>query len=453
MAKPDMSPKAVTVRIIRTGQLRRLCLQLKKHPGAQPTGTSAITGKKAGMTSSDVTDRKARRAENGAPDVIAIDSLLERAVAAGVAPGVVAVAANADGLLYEGAFGQSDVAAGLPMEIDALFRIASMTKAVTSVAVMQLVEQGRVELERPASEYVAELGEVQVMEGFGEDGMPMLRAPARPITVRQLLTHTAGFGYEIWSADLVRYLEATGLPSIFADGDDFLAAPLLFDPGERWEYGINTDWLGVLVERVSGNPLDTYLREHILDPLGMPDTHFTLPEREQPRLATAHARLADGTLVEQPREPLPPATFLHGGDGLVSAARDYLRFLRMLLGGGELDGVRVLEAATVDRMGRNQIGELAAGTAGSVNAAISNDFDFFPGSVDRFGLGFLINTEPVPGGRSAGSLTWAGLYNCYYWIDRESGVTGLLLTQILPFGDARVLELLADFERAVYSSR
>lgn len=391
-------------------------------------------------------------ADATAPAPIDIDSVLAKAVANGVVPGIVAVAASSDGVLYEGAFGKSDIANDAAMTIDAIFRIASMTKAVTSVAVMQLVEQGRVGLEEEAGMYLEELRSVQVLEGFTDDGEPRMRLPSTPVTVRHLLTHTSGFGYELWSPEIVRYMEVTGLPSLGADSDGFLAAPLLFDPGERWKYSIGTDWLGVLVERVSGDTLEAYFRNHILGPLGMADTHFALPDEKEPRLVTIHARQADGTLLEAPRDAPPAPAFLSGGGGLLSTAHDYLRFVRMLLGGGELDGVRILDSATVDQMAQNHIGELEAGKALTISPALTNDFDMFPASVDRFGLGFLINSDPVTSGRSAGSLAWAGIYNSYYWIDRASGATGVLMTQILPFYDPGVLGVFDEFERAVYSN-
>jgi CubicO group peptidase (beta-lactamase class C family) len=384
-------------------------------------------------------------------NVAGLDSVLREAVDSGAIPGVVAMATNGDGPIYQAAFGANQVAGEVPMSLDSIFRIASMTKAVTSVAVMQLVEDGLVELDAPASEYLAGLAELQVLDGFDADGQPILRPPAGPVTVRHLLTHTSGFVYEIWNEDLLRYMQVKSLSSISVDGDGFLAAPLLFDPGERWEYGISTDILGVLVERVSGQTLDVYFEENILAPLGMVDTGFMLSEGKQARLVNVHVRQEDGSLVEGARRPMTRPNFLSGGGGLVSTAGDYLRFLRMFLNDGELDGVRILQAGTVAMMGENQIGELEVGPARSFNAALSNDFDFFPDSVDRFGLGFLLNGDPVPGGRAVGSLAWAGLYNCYYWIDREKGVAAVLLTQILPFADEKVLELFDKFERAVYS--
>ena len=236
-----------------------------------------------------------------------------------------------------------------------------------------------------------------------------LRPPQRPVTARHLLTHAAGFGYEMWNPLLHDAMVAGMLPGIEEPGDGFLKAPLVADPGEQWQYGISTNWLGRIVENVRGTDLDQALATHVFRPLRMDDTHFNLPASKVPRLVTLHARQNDGTLVETPRSTPALVTCFDGGGGLLSTAADYTRFLRALLRGGELDGVQILKADTVTLMGKNQIGELEAGKMRTVMPQLSNDVDFFPGSVAHFGLGFLINDEPVVGGRAAGSLAWAGL--------------------------------------------
>jgi methyl acetate hydrolase len=379
-----------------------------------------------------------------------IDAVLASGVENGRISGVIAIAATSDGIIYEGTAGVRDVSSNTKMTVDTIVQIFSMTKAITSVAVMQLVDQGEIELDQPVSGYLPRLAGVEVFERFDADAEPILRASKSPVTIRQLLTHTSGYVYEIWNKDAARYVASGNAASIFDGGDDFIDMPLFFDPGTKWEYGIGTDILGVLIEVISGQSLDDYFREHIFTPLGMADTYFILPEEKLLRLATAYAKSNQGELTPIPYSR-PSGDFFSGGGGLSSTAGDYVRFLRAILNGGELDGVRLLTAASVDLMAQNHIGDLeAADSVVSLAPKLSNDFDFMPDSVDKFGLGFLINTDPVPGGRSAGSLAWAGLYNSYYWIDREKDICGVLITQILPFYDADVLALLNEFETAVY---
>lgn len=374
-----------------------------------------------------------------------IDSILASGVETGRIPGVVAIAATSDGIIYEGAAGHRDISGNEKMTVDTITRIASMTKAITSVAVMQMVERGEIELDRPVGEYMPQLGEVDVLEGFDADDNPILRPAKTSATVRQLLTHTSGYVYELWNKNAALYASVRN-----GDGDGPFDVPLASDPGTKWEYGISTDILGALVEAVSGQTLDDYFREHIFNPVKMSDTYFIVPEEKLPRFATAYAKSDQAELTPIPYSRPSGDTF-SGGGGLRSTARDYIRFLQAILNGGELDGVQVLSAASVDLMGQNHIGELeAAGPAVTTRPKLSNNFDFMPDSVDKFGLGFLINTDPIPGGRSAGSLAWAGLYNSYYWIDREKGICGVLITQILPFYDADVLALFNEFEKAVY---
>lgn len=379
-----------------------------------------------------------------------IDAALRHAVASGDVPGVVATAASEEGIVYEGAFGQRDIAAGPAMTDDTIFRIASMTKAVTSVAAMQLVEAGRIGLDEPVGRFVPDLAAPQVLEGFDAAGAPCLRPARRPITLRALLTHTAGFGYFWANTDLQRYIETTNTPPFASGRLAALNLPLVRDPGEHWEYGINTDWVGRLVEAVSGMPLDAYIRDHITVPLGMTDTGFQLSAGQSRRLVGVHQRKPDGTIEPLAIEAPAEREFWAGGGGLHATGRDYLRFLQMLMAGGRLDGAGILRPETVAMMAANQIGPLAAGVIKSAMPALANDFDPLPGIACKFGLGFLINTMPGPDGRNAGSLAWAGIYNSYYWLDPVARVAGVILTQILPFADPRVLALLGAFERAVY---
>ena len=379
-----------------------------------------------------------------------IDRILQQATDAGAVPGVVAMAADASGIVYEGAFGRRSLAGDAPMSLDTVFWTASMTKAVTSVAAMQLVEQGRLSLDAPIGPLLPGLAAPQVLEGFDADGQPRLRPAVRPVTLRHLLTHTAGFSYNNWNPGIGQFMAVTGLPATGSGELAALAAPLIFEPGERWEYGINTDWAGQAIEAASGQSLDACFRERIFAPLGMADSGFVLGPGQRVRRATMHQRQPDGTLepitFELPQAP----EFFGGGGGLFSTAPDYLAFTRMLLGSGRLGDARLLRPETVASMAENQIGELTVGMLRSAVPERSNDAEFFPGMVKKWGLSFLINTEDAPTGRRAGSLTWAGLGNTYYWIDPARQVTGVILTQILPFVDSPAMRLYGEFERALY---
>jgi len=389
-------------------------------------------------------------AQGGLAQANQIDAVLRRATGEKDVPGIVAMAANDKGIIYEGAFGTRDLAQGPAMTLDTVFRIASMTKAVTSVAAMQLVEQGRLQLDQPIGNVLPELSAPQVLEGFDEGGAPRLRPAKRPITLRHLLTHTAGFGYEFLNADLIRYVKASGTPSGSTGKLASLRMPLVFDPGDRWEYGINLDWAGRAVEAISGLPLEVYFRQHIFAPLGMADTDYAISSAQRPRLVSAHQRKADGSLDPFEVKDPPWREFWSGGGGLYSTGRDYLVFLQMLMHQGRFNGAQLLRPQTVALMGQNQIGDIRAGVARTAMPERSNDFDFFPGMSCRWGLGYMINPQPGPNGRSAGSLTWAGIYNTYYWLDPQKRIAGVFLTQLLPFADDRAVALYGAFERGVY---
>lgn len=384
--------------------------------------------------------------------VAVIDQVLAAAVSGGKIAGLVATAADAGGVIYSSAFGNRTIDAPGRMTVDSVFRIASMTKAITGAAAMQMVEQGKLSLDQPAREILPFLAETKVLDGFDAAGAPILRAPRGEITLRNLLTHTAGFVYDTWNADMHRYAKLTGLPAARTGKLAALAAPLGFDPGDRWEYGINIDIAGRMVEVVSGLDLETYMQRHICGPLGMVDTSFIQRPDWDCRLTTVHARQADGGLEPMTAVPGPVADreFYAGGGGLFSTAPDYLRFLRALMNGGELDGARILAPETVAMMGQNHMGALDVLPMKSQIPALSNDVELFPGMVKKWGLSFLINTETAPAGRSAGSLAWAGLNNTYYWLDPVKQVAGVFMTQVLPFADPTVLEGLDAFESAVY---
>jgi CubicO group peptidase (beta-lactamase class C family) len=366
---------------------------------------------------------------------------------------VVALAAGDNGAIYEGAFGKRVLGGEAPMTLDTVMWIASMTKAITSIAAMQLVEQGQVTLDEPLVNRLPELADLQVLEGFDDAGVPKLRAPRRAITLRQLLTHTAGFTYDIWSADMLRYQQYVNVPGITDCKLATLKLPLLFDPGERWQYGTSIDWVGQTVERLSGQRLEQYFKEHLFKPLGMRDTSFILSASQRERLAGMHARQEDGSLTVIPFELTQEPEFFMGGGGLYSTGQDYLRFLRMLLGDGALEGTRVLQQETVAEINKNQIGEQSVGLLTTAIPSASHDAEFFPGLSKKWGLAYMINAEEAPVGRGAGSLAWAGLANTYFWIEPTRRVAGVILTQVLPFADPPVLNLFENFERALYAGQ
>jgi methyl acetate hydrolase len=376
----------------------------------------------------------------------AIDASLREAVERKDVPGVVALVTDRQRVLYQGAFGVTDVASGRPLTADALFRIASMTKPITSVAAMQLIEQGRMSLDDPAVQYLPELANLKVIESFNAaTGDYKLRPVARPPTVRHFLTHTSGLAYPFTSAIWRDFKPRAGEQFPFG-------GPLLFDPGERWHYSTSTDVVGALVEILSGQNLEDYFREHIFTPLKMPDTSYNVPQDKASRLVAAQQRdgdKMDGAIVLQ--SPQPGLTFPLpvGGGGLASTASDYGRFVRMLLNGGSLDGARVLNAETVALMGRNHIGAVSVPALKSALPR-SADFTFIADGRDKWGLGFLITTDQVPGKRSPGSLSWGGINNTFFWVDQGRGIAGVIMMQYLPFADAKALAVYDAFERGAY---
>ena len=385
-------------------------------------------------------------------DTQRLDAVLADGVARNAAPGVVATVVDGSGVRYEGAAGERTQGTGEAMTVDTVGALFSMTKAITAAAAMQLVERGTLDLDAPATDVCPELAERGVLTGFGTDGAPVLRPAASTPTLRQFLTHTSGFGYELFNADLVRWHETTGTPGLAANGPEMLEAPLVADPGSRWEYGIDLDWVGVMIERVSGQRLGDHVREHLLGPLGMTETTYVPSQAMLARAATIHARLPDGSLMPLPMPASTADTHQGGGAGLYGTVGDYARFVRMVLGDGALDGERVLAVDTVRQMTVNQMGDLRVVPMVSAMPQLTNDAEFFPGVPKSWGLSFQINEEPVVTGRPAGTLMWAGLANSYYWIDRVNGIGGVYLTQILPFVDVGSLGLFTEFETAVYDA-
>jgi methyl acetate hydrolase len=386
----------------------------------------------------------ARQPEPARRAATAIDKVLSGAVARGDVPGVVAMATDRRGILYQEAFGVADAGSGRPLAVDTVFRIASMTKPVTSLAVMQLVEQGRLSLDDPAEKYLPQLANLKVFETFdAKTGEYTLRPAKRSPTVRHMLTHTAGLGYNFTSPILRDFKPRSG--------ETYAAGPLLFDPGERWLYSTGIDWGGRIVEAISGQDLETYFRERIFKPLGMVDTAYNPPEDRQRRMTVVHQRLSDGRFQVDKVQPAMSVARPIGGGGLASTAADYIRFLQMLLNDGSLNGARIVSAETVAVMGRNHVGGVGVRAVKTAMPERSSDFTFVDDGRDKWGIGFMITTEGKPGRRSAGSLSWGGINNTYFWLDPARGIAGVILMQYLPFADSKALAVYDAFEREVYA--
>ncbi len=380
----------------------------------------------------------------------ALDQVLQRAVASGAAAGVVAALASREGLIYLGAHGARRIDAPEAMTTDTIFRIFSMTKAVTGIAAAKLVERGVLDLDAPVSSILPEFGALQVLEGFDGD-TPMLRAPKTQATVRQLATHTSGLVYEFWNENIAKYLAVTGQPGFLSGTKLGISYPLVFDPGTRWDYGVGIDWLGLVVEKVSGTRLDRFFAGEIFAPLNMTDTGFECPPEKRHRLTSVHARQADGSLVPITLDPPENPEVFGGGYGLYSTASDYMRFLRMLLNGGSLDGAQILKPATLNYVLENHIDELEVVNLLSCNAAVTYDAEFFPGMSKKHSLATMINMAPARGMRGANSHCWAGALNTYFWFDPLANMAGVLLMQSLPFCDPLCTDVLVDFEKAAYA--
>ncbi len=381
-----------------------------------------------------------------------IDKVLQDAVDAGDVPNVVAIAADRNGVIYEGAAGPRVAGVeGDLVTIDTHFRIMSMTKMVATTAALQQVENGNLDLDAPVEDYRPEFADLQVLEGFDGD-TPRLRAPKSRATVRQLVTHTAGLAYWFWNADMVRWESVTGTPNVLSGSNVIFTAPLVADPGTRFEYGINTDWLGKVVEAASGTTLDVAVKEGITGPLGMDVTAFLMDDDQRSTSVPVHLKGDDGAWAPSEIELNQAPEYWAAGHGLHSTPRDYLKFQRALLGGGEFDGTRILQQSTVDAAFQNQIGDLDF-PASIPTADPATTFGFNPGPGYKWGYGLLLNTNDVPGARKAGSGAWAGLLNTHYWVDPTAGITGAIYTQFLPFVPEEAMTMYSDFEKALYASR
>jgi methyl acetate hydrolase len=381
----------------------------------------------------------------------AIDAVLADAVAAGAVPTVIAMAADRDGVIYEGAAGPRAPGESGTVHADTPLRIMSMTKPVVTAAALQLAEQRKLDIDAPVEEYVPEFADLGLLERI-EDGRPVLRAPAHKATVKQLITHTSGLGYWFWNADVLAWERAVNAPKPMSGLRAVLDAPLIAEPGSVFAYSNATDWLGLVVEGVCGRSLDEALSAIVTEPLGMTRTGFALDERVRAALVPVHLRAADGrwtaSEIELPARP----EYVSGSRGLYSTPRDYLTFQRMLLGEGTgPDGTTVLSPATVHAMFSNQIGALDfPAEIRTADPESAHGLTLGPGY--KWGHGLLLNTVDVPGRRHAGSGGWMGLFNTFFWVDPHAGVTGAIYTQTLPFLDPEALALSQAFETALYAS-
>ncbi len=357
----------------------------------------------------------------------AADTVLHYSVhRAGGAPGVVAMATDRHANFYEGCAGKRALGHEQPMTLDSVMALFSTTKAMTGVCLMQLVEEGRVRLDDAAKQYVPEIAELQVLDGFDADGRPRTRAPKRDITVRDLILHTSGLCYEFFSADDLRYRTAHGIPTVVSSTFASVRTVLLHDPGEAWTYGVGIDWLGRVVEQQRGQRLGAVMAERIWAPLGMADIGFTLTEPMKERRALLHDRAQDGQLTPLPDLILPqPPEMDMGGHALYASVGEYMKFIRMFLNDGAGPHGRVLKAETVEQMAQNGLpNNLTSGGWKTSIPSLANDGEFDPGITKTWAYTFQRNEEPAATGRPAGSLSWAGLANLFYWIDRKNGIGG-----------------------------
>ena len=376
-----------------------------------------------------------------------LEQYFKKACDSGQLAGGVATVASRNHLIWQHSFGHRQLGGQTAMTPDSLFWIASLTKAVTTLAALQLVERGLLALDAPVGALVPELAGAQVLDGFDALGSPKLRPARSDVTLRQLLTHTSGLGYEMWDAGLKAWMAKTGTPGMGSGRLAALKVPLLKDPGCAWAYGTGIDFAGRAVEAASGLALDDYFAAHIFGPLGLRDTGFVCSPEQKTRRAVMHRRRPEGSLVPISFETGPQPEFFSGGGGLYSTAPDYVRFLQMILRGGE----GLLRPETLALMRLNQIGSLAVSALATAMPAATRDVEFWPPMDRKWTFGFMLNPQAVPGGRGAGSLAWAGLGNCYYWVDPAQDRIGLLMLQVLPFFDPDCLTALELMERSVHA--
>ncbi|USQ81244.1 beta-lactamase family protein [Ornithinimicrobium faecis] len=384
----------------------------------------------------------------------AADAAVEQAVSGPApVPGVVAMLTNANETVYETAAGVRRSGGNDPVTTEDIFLMWSTTKAITATAALQLVERGQLDLDAPARTYAPAIGEIQVLEGFDDDGEPVLRAPTEDVTTRMLLTHTGGFAYDFFNEDYYRLAQEKGQPSVTTATPAALRTPMVFDPGTKWEYGSNLDWVGQVIEGLTGRRLGEVFDTEIFGPLGMDSMTFALDDPRRQRLSQMHARGADGSLTPMDLElPSPPEVDM-GGHGLYGSVGDYMKFIRMWLNDGHGPQGRILQEETARMAVQRHLPEnLSVTLLPGVDPTLSNDAEFFPGTAKSWSLPFMVNDEEAPTGRPAGAQGWAGLGNLFYWIDQKNGYGGFWATQILPFGDATSFTQYLAFEAALYSS-
>jgi CubicO group peptidase (beta-lactamase class C family) len=379
----------------------------------------------------------------GPQGAAAMDAVLQDAVAKGELPGVVAAVVNKDDVLYLKAFGKQDVAKNVPMSVDTIFRIASMTKPVTSVAVMTFFEEGRLKLDDAAATLIPALKDKQVLDKLNPDGTFTTRPAKQPVTFRHLLTNTAGLAYPFSNQTMATLTSATKKAP-----EDL---PLLFDPGTRWAYSPATALLGDMTARLASTSIEDTYQTRILRPLGMTDTSFYLPASKMPRLVTIANRKGGATAEEV--NPAEHKGSLRGDGGLVSTASDYSKFVQMLLGEGSYKGTRVLKPETVRLMTTPPAGPVTVETQTTTDPSRSADFPVGAGK-DKFGLGFQITATDgaATGERGIGSYTWAGIWNTFFWVDPKNGVAVVFLTQVLPFYNSTNMGVMNRFEKALYQN-
>ncbi len=382
---------------------------------------------------------------------LVLDQTLRDGIDRGAAAGAVAAVLDHTGVQWTGAAGETAFGDGNPIAVDTAFALHSMTKSVVSIAALRLVEQGELSLDAPASTWCPWLADVHVLDGTDATGAPRLRPPATVPTLRHLLTHTSGFAYPIWDAELAAWMAHVGhSPSLLTRSS--LQTPLVFDPGTEWQYGIGIDWTGLVIEAATGETLGEHLQNTILRPLEMHDTTFHPDEDLRNRLSARHQRLDDGTLTVLDGDPPINGEFEMGGGGLYGTVPDFCRFLLALVRGGTTDGVRILGEDSLHRWGfRNQIGDLRVRELRSTNRQLSQHAKFFPGDPKGHSLVGQVNLIPAHTGRSAGTLAWAGMANCYFWVDPVASIAGVFASRLLPFADPEALGLALDIERVAYA--
>lgn len=381
----------------------------------------------------------------------AIERLLERACDERVVPGVVALVADRDGIAFDRAFGAADIRQGTPLRTDAIFKVASLTKAVVAIAALQLVEAGELELDTPVGDIIPAFDEVKVLEGFDGDA-PLLHAPKCRATVRNLMTHTSGVTYDAFNARLLRYGQLTGVPMPSSGLKACFASPMVVDPGEHFDYGMSSDWTGQVLETITGRPLDAIIKERVTGPLSLDDIVFTIDGKQTRRLAPVHARLPNGSFKVIEFEWPPDPEFLSAGHGIYATGHDYMAIQRLLLRGGELDGVRLLQPETVTMMTTDELAKLGIRSGRLISALPDFSYDFVPRPEASWGLDIEITVADSPGLRPAGSFGWCGTFNNYYWMDPVNELAAALHMSYLPLFDPAATELYEQFERAIYSS-